>query len=312
MRAADFSPRGLKPAAQIGDERDARLTSIAAFYPFQSHFLDVSGVRMHYVDEGDGPPIVLVHGNPTWSFYFRRLIKELSDRFRVIALDHIGCGLSDKPQRYPYTLATHITNLKQLIDHLGLESLTLGGHDWGGAIAFGWAVRHPERIRRLVVFNTAAFLGGRMPFRIRLCRWPVVGDLLVRGLNVFSRAALHMACRNRPRMTPEVVRGYLLPYDSWANRVGVMRFVRDIPMTPRVPSYAVLQEIEAGLAKLSEKPMIVFWGGRDFCFNDSFLEEWRRRFPGAAVHRFADAGHYVVEDAHERIVPLIRRFMGGV
>lgn len=263
---------------------------------------------MHYVDEGEGEPIVLVHGNPTWSFYFRELIKGLRDRYRVIALDHIGCGLSDKPQRYPYTLARHIDNLGRLIDHLGLESLTLGGHDWGGAIAFGWAVRNPQRIRRLIVFNTAAFLGGPMPFRIRVCRWPILGDLLVRGLNGFSLAAVHMACKDRSRMTPQVARGYLLPYDSWANRVGVMCFVRDIPVSPRVPSHAVLREVEAGLPTLADKPMIVFWGGRDFCFNDTFLDEWRKRFPRAEVHRFADAGHYVVEDAHERIVPLLRRF----
>ncbi|MDO8631741.1 MAG: alpha/beta fold hydrolase [Phycisphaerales bacterium] len=285
-----------------------RLVSIAHLYPFESHFLDVGGVRMHYVDEGDGPPIVLVHGNPTWSFYFRELVKGLRDRYRVIALDHIGCGLSDKPQRYPYTLATHIDNLGRLIEHLGLESFTLGGHDWGGAIGFGWAVRNPERIRRLIVFNTAAFLGGPMPFRIRVCRWPILGDLLVRGLNGFSRAAIHMACKDRSRMTPQVARGYLLPYDSWANRVGVMRFVRDIPVSPRVPSHAVLRKIEVGLPKLADKPMIVFWGGKDFCFNDTFLKEWRNRFPLAEVHRFADAGHYVVEDAHERIVPLLRRF----
>jgi haloalkane dehalogenase len=278
-------------------------------YPFKSRFLDTGGVRMHYVDEGDGPPIVLVHGNPTWSFYFRELVRGLRDRYRVIALDHIGCGLSDKPQRYPYTLATHIDNLGRLIEHLGLASFTLGGHDWGGAIGLGWAVRNPQRIRRLIVFNTAAFLGGPMPFRIRVCRWPILGDLLVRGLNGFSRAAVHMACKDRSRMTPQVARGYLLPYDSWANRVGVMRFVRDIPVSPRVPSHAVLREIEAKLPSLTDKPMIVFWGGKDFCFNDTFLNEWRTRFPQAEVHRFADAGHYVVEDAHERIVPLVRSFL---
>ena len=286
-----------------------RLVSIAQSYPFDSHFLDVGGARMHYIDEGNGSPIVFVHGNPTWSFYFRELVKGLRDRYRVIALDHIGCGLSDKPQRYPYTLATHIDNLGRLIEHLGLESFTLGGHDWGGAIGLGWSVRYPERIRRLIVFNTAAFLGGPMPFRIRVCRWSILGDLLVRGLNGFSRAAVYMACTDRSRMTRQVARGYLLPYDSWANRVGVMRFVRDIPVSPRVSSHAVLRTIEACLPKLADKPMIVFWGGRDFCFNDSFLGEWQRRFPHAEVHRFADAGHYVVEDAHERIVPLLRPFL---
>ncbi len=286
-----------------------RLAPIAHLYPFESRFVDLCGARMHYVDEGEGEPVILVHGNPTWSFYFRELINGLRNEFRVIALDHVGCGLSDKPRNYPYTLATHIENLGKLMDHLGLTSVTLGGHDWGGAIAFGWAVRNPRRVRRLLVFNTAAFLGGPMPFRIRLCRWPVIGDLIVRGLNGFSRAALRMACRNRSRMTPDVMEGYLLPYDSWSNRVGVMRFIRDIPVSPRVPSHEVLQVIEAKLGTLIDKPMMILWGGRDFCFNDSFLAEWRRRFPAAEVHRFDDAGHYVVEDAYERILPLIRRVM---
>ena len=286
-----------------------RLIPIARLYPFESHFLDLGGVRMHYVDEGSGEPIVLVHGNPTWSFYFRELIRGLRNEFRVIALDHVGCGLSDKPQKYPYTLATHIENLNKLIDHLGLDSITLGGHDWGGAIAFGWAVRNPHRIRRLLVFNTAAFLGGPMPLRIRVCGWPLVGDFMVRGLNGFSRAAVRMACKNQSRMTPEVMKGYLLPYDSWANRVGVMGFIRDIPVSIRVPSHEILQGIEGKLGTLINMPMLIFWGGRDFCFNDSFLAEWRRRFPAAEVHRFDDAGHYVVEDAFERILPLIRRVM---
>lgn len=269
---------------------------------------------MHYVDEGDGPVLVLCHGNPTWSFYFRNIIRGLRDRFRVIAMDHIGCGLSDKPQDYPYTLATHIRNLGLLLDHLELKEFSLSGHDWGGAIAFGWATANPQRVRKLVVFNTAAFLSTdsrilRTPFRIRLCGWPIVGEVAVRALNVFSLAALRMAVVDRTRITPEVAAGYLAPYDSYANRVGVLRFIRDIPNRPGVPSLPVLQEIEAKLPALQEKPMIIVWGARDFCFNDVFLNEWRRRFPNAEVHRFADAGHYVLEDAHEHIVPRLGEFL---
>ncbi len=158
---------------------------------------------MHYVDEGSGPAIIMLHGNPTWSFYYRELIKGLRNQYRVIAPDHIGCGLSDKPQDYTYTLATHIDNLARLIDHLRLENVTLAGHDWGGAIGFGWATRNPDQVTRFVVFNTAAFF-GRMPFRIRVCRWPILGDVLVRRLNLFARSALWMARRRHERMTPEV------------------------------------------------------------------------------------------------------------
>lgn len=264
---------------------------------------------MHYLDEGDGPPLLMLHGNPTWSFYYRDLIKGLRDRYRIIACDHMGCGLSDKPQDYPYTLSTHIANVERLVDHLRLGDVTLAVHDWGGAIGFGLAVRRSELVRRFVVFNTAAFLGGRLPWRIGVCRIPLLGALGVRGLNGFAGAATFMACAKRERMTPGVKRGYLLPYDSFANRVAVHRFVQDIPTRPGHVSYATLAEIDAGLTGLRDRPMTIFWGMKDFCFTAKFLDEWVRRFPAAEVHRFADAGHYVVEDAHERILPVLKAFL---
>lgn len=284
------------------------LEAIRELYPFQSHFLPLAGHHMHYLDEGSGPAIVMVHGNPTWSFYFRDLIKGLRDKYRVIVPDHIGCGLSHKPQRYPYTLATHTRNLECLLNHLGVRDVTLAVHDWGGAIGFGWAARHADLVKRFVIFNTAAFFGP-IPLRIRASRWPLIGTLGVRGLNLFARAATIMACKNRKRMTPKVKRGYLLPYDSHANRVAVLEFVRDIPTAGSGRSRETVQQIEAALPQFGDRPMIIFWGGKDFCFNDHFLSEWKRRFPAAEAHRFADAGHYVVEDAHERILPLLRRFL---
>ncbi len=278
-------------------------------YPFESHYFEVPGGRMHYVDEGAGPAIVMLHGNPTWSFYYRDLIKGLRDRFRLIVPDHIGCGLSDKPREYPYTLTTHIDNIERLISQLGLDDVTLAVHDWGGPIGFGWATRHPEHVRGFVVFNTAAFLSGKMPFRIRVCGWPILGDIAVMWCNAFARAAVRMAVCNRDRMTPDVRRAYLLPYDTPAHRIAIRCFVRDIPFGPHVPSYRVLERIEAALPQFRDHTMIIFWGMRDFCFTDRFLEEWTRRFPDATVHRFEDAGHYVVEDAHERILPLLESFL---
>ena len=280
-----------------------------ALYPFRPHFLDVGGPRMHYVDEGTGPPIVMLHGNPTWSFYYRELIKDLKSDYRVIAPDHVGCGLSEKPRRYPYTLATHIDNLDKLLLHLDVKDVTLLLHDWGGAIGMGWAVRRPERVRRFVVFNTAAFFYRRTPLRIRVCGWPVLGDLVVRGLNGFARAALRMATACPKRLTREVREGYLLPYDSWASRIAILRFVRDIPQRATDPSHAVLQGIQDGLSRFRKHPMLICWGEKDFCFDDRALQGWVSRFPDAVVHRFADAGHYVVEDAHERIRPLMREFL---
>lgn len=283
------------------------LEPIRELYPFHTARLGLPGGALSYVDEGDGPPVVLLHGNPTWSFYYRRLIAALRGEHRVIAPDHMGCGLSDKPQRYPYTLAQHSANLERLLDSLGLATVDLVVHDWGGAIGMGWATRHPERVRRLVVLNTAAFLSPRLPWRIAVCRYPLVGDLAVRGLNGFALGGTLMAT-TRP-LPPAVKRGYLLPYGSWADRVAIQRFVRDIPMSPRHPSWAVVDAIDRELAVLRSKPMLILWGGNDWCFSDHFLAGWLERFPAAAAVRFDDAGHYVLEDAHAAIVPRVRSFL---
>lgn len=255
--------------------------------------------------------MVLVHGNPTWSYYFRRVIGLLRNTHRVIAIDHIGCGLSDKPRQYPYTLASHIDNLQRLIEHLRVDRYSLIGHDWGGAIGMGCAGSHPQRIDRLVMMNTAAFRSTRIPLRIRVCRWPLLGPLLIRGLNAFVVAARRMAVE-KP-LSKEVAQAYAAPYDSWRNRVAVSEFVRDIPLTPGDRSYKTLVEIEQRLAALRELqvPLLLLWGGRDFCFDEVFYREWCQRFPQAEGHYFADGGHYVLEDKFAEIAPLLQRFFGG-
>ncbi len=284
------------------------LESIRSLYPFRSHYVTIGGQRMHYIDEGTGPTVVMLHGNPTWSFYFRNAIKSLAGDYRVIAPDHIGCGLSEKPQRYPYTLKQHIDNFEKLADHLKLDPFTLMVHDWGGAIGFGYAARHPEQIRRLVVSNTAAFR-GTAPLRIRLCRIPFIGALAVRTFNGFAGGAIRLACHKHERMTRDVRRGYLLPYRSYRSRVAVHGFVLDIPTHPTEPTYRLMDEISDSLSQFRDRPMTIFWGMQDFCFDETFLDRWIERFPDAAVHRFEDAGHYVLEDAHELILPTLRKFL---
>jgi len=282
--------------------------AVQELFPFKPNIFTIGGQRMHYVDEGSGHPIILLHGNPTWSFYYRRLIKDLSSEYRVIAPDHIGCGLSEKPQDYPYTLDTHICNLEKLADHLQLKRFTLGVHDWGGAIGFGYGLRHPGRVERFIVFNSAAFRGP-VPRRILACRIPWWGSLLVRLFNGFARSAILMACKNRQCMTPAVKAGYLWPYDSFRSRVAIHRFVQDIPTSTSHPSYELLLQIEDSLQQHQNKPMLICWGMQDFCFNDFFLEGWAQRFPNASIHRFLSAGHYVVEDAYDEISPLVRGFL---
>jgi len=280
-------------------------------YPFQSREIALDGHRCHYVDEGAGPALLMVHGNPTWSFYWREIIKALRDRYRVVAIDHVGCGLSDKPaaKDYPYRLASRVADLGQFIEKLDLREITLLAHDWGGAIGMGAAVAAPDRFARFVLLNTAAFLGGRCPWRIRICRTPLLGRLGVQGLNLFARAALRMAVCKRGRMTPAVRAGLLAPYDSWQHRLAIQEFVLDIPLHPSHPTYDTLARIEAGLAKFRNHPVCLIWGMRDWCFTPRFLDRFLDFFPQAEVHRLADAGHYVIEDAYELIVPLVQMFL---
>lgn len=278
-----------------------------AEFPFAPRFFEIDGLRYSYVDEGQGPVLLCVHGNPTWSFAWRHLIAEFSRDHRVIAVDHIGCGRSDKPADYEYRLAKHVENLTRFIDGLDLNDITLIAHDWGGCIGMGTAVKRPDRFRRFVMMNTAAFRSTRIPLRIAVCRIPVFGALAVRGLNGFSRAALTMAVE-RP-LTKAAAAGYIAPYDSWANRIAVHEFVKDIPLNPSHRSYGTLVEIENGLSLFVDLPMLLPWGERDWCFTTAFLDEWQRRFPKAQAVRFTDAGHYVFDDAKDRLGPTVREFL---
>jgi len=280
----------------------------------------VLGLRMHYIDAGPGEgsrgTLLMLHGNPTWSVYYRRLIAHFSDRYRCIVPDHIGMGLSDKPldSAYPYTLGQRIGDIENLLDSLRPQGpLILIGHDWGGMIAMGFARRRRQQIARLVLMNTAAFRlpqGKSLPLSLQLCRAPLLGALLVRGLNLFCRGALRQGSQHA-RLTPGERTALLAPYDSWAHRIAVHRFIQDIPLKSGDPAHALVQVIERGLGDFRDCPALILWGGRDFVFDDDFLEAWRRFLPQAVVHRFADAGHYVLEDAHERIIPLLEDFLAS-
>lgn len=276
-------------------------------YPFESHFVEVDGQKIHYIDEGSGETILCVHGNPTWSFAWRNVVRKLSDRYRVIAIDHLGCGISSKPAGHAYSLAGHISNLQSLVTQLNLNQITLFAHDWGGAIGMGTAGKLPERFSRFALFNTAAFRSQNIPLRIAVCRIPFLGTFALRGLNAFSRAALTMAVE-KP-MSGAVKRGYLAPYNSWANREAVNAFVKDIPLKASHPSWQTLVDVEAGLEQFKEHPMLLVWGERDWCFTTKFLDEFEQRFPNAETLRIPDGGHYIFEDSHEIFLPRVEEFL---
>ncbi|MDO4575636.1 MAG: alpha/beta fold hydrolase [Planctomycetia bacterium] len=287
------------------------MESWRSLYPFASHEIMVGGLRYHYLDEGTGPTLLLLHGNPTWSFYWRNLVLGLRDSFRLVVPDHIGCGLSEKPSRkeYPFTLRRRIEDAAELVKRLDLRDVTLIAHDWGGAIGMGLAAEYPERFRRFVLCNTGAFRFPGCPFRIRVCRIPGFGDLAVKGFNAFAGAAVHMAVE---KPLPGAVKaGLLAPYDTWHNRIATHEFVRDIPLSPRDRSWETLVKVEAGLAQFRDRPVCLIWGMRDWCFTPAFLKRFQEFFPQAQTHPFPDAGHYVVEEVPREIVSLIRQFIKG-
>jgi len=264
---------------------------------------------MHYVDEGSGRPVLMVHGNPTWSFYYRRLIQALRGKNRAIAVDHVGCGLSDKPANYPYQLSQHVANLVRLIEELDLRSVTLVAHDWGGAIGLGAAQQCPKRFERIVLLNTGAFPPPFIPFRIRVCRWPVFGKVAVPGFNAFARAALTMASQQSGGLPPDVAAGMLAPYDNWQNRTAIYQFVKDIPLHPTHPTWEVLEAIEHRLVDLIDKEIHLVWGMKDWCFRPECLDRFTMHWPEADVVRFENAGHYVLEDAGEEIEKWMHRWL---
>jgi len=284
---------------------------IKTLYPWSGQWLDVDGGRLHYLDEGSqaAPVMLAVHGNPTWSFYWRALVEEFAAEYRVVVPDHIGCGLSDKPQDWPYQLDGHIRNLELLVQKLDLRNIVLVVHDWGGAIGMGFAARHPDRISALVITNTAAFRSQAIPLSIASCRLPGFGSLAVRGLNAFAKVATYRATAKG--LSQVVKKGLIWPYDSWANRIATLRFVEDIPLKEGHPSYPILADVEDGLAQFNQHPMLICWGDDDFCFTPEFRAEWERRFPQALVHAWADVGHYVMEDAPERVIACMRQWLAN-
>ncbi len=330
---------------------DTNTDNWRAQYPFDSHYLDMPyGMRMHYVDEQPSkallsqgiashtdafqtgacqqsnletsgpetavqPPCILaVHGNPTWSFYYRALIDAMRTSHRVLAPDHIGCGRSAKPQHYAYCLQTHTDNLVNWIEALDLERIVMVVHDWGGAIGLGAALRCMDRMAGLVVLNTGAFPPPYVPWRIAACRLPWVGSWAIRHRNAFARAATVMAIHRQKRLSTAACEGLLAPYDSPENRIGIDTFVKDIPLSPMHRSYRVLQMLDLQLPKLRPLPIRLVWGMQDWCFRPQCLARFQAAWPEASVRTLHDVGHYVMEDAPEEVIEEVRsvlRSSGG-
>lgn len=299
-------------------------------YPFTPHRFAVRpGIEMSYLDEGprEGEVVVMVHGNPSWSYYWRHLVLGLRDCYRCIVPDHVGMGLSDKPDdgggvspprepsgdpaHYDYTLQLRVDDLTRLLAHLGITGpVTLAVHDWGGMIGFGWAIAHMAQVDRLVILNTAAFplpQAKPMPWRLSLGRDSRIGAWAIRRFNLFARGASRFGVSRAMRR--EVRDAYDAPYRGWDKAISTIRFMQDIPLTPDDRAWPLLEAVGARLPQFADRPAFIGWGLRDFVFDHHFLAGFQRALPDAEVHAFDDAGHYVLEDRHEVLVPAIRRFL---
>ncbi|MCM2355821.1 MAG: alpha/beta fold hydrolase [Arenimonas sp.] len=302
--------------ATIPSAEQARVLAKGPFpdYPFTPKtFRHPNGLAQSYLDEGEGETVLMLHGNPSWSYYWRKLVLGLRDRYRCVVPDHIGMGLSDKPddKAYQYTLRSRIQDLDRLLEHAGVgDNLTLAVHDWGGMIGFGWALKHAARIKRLVILNTAAFPlppAKPLPWQLKLGRDYNLGALAIRGFNAFAGGASRQGVETP--MPEDVRRAYVAPYDSWKNRISTLRFVQDIPLRPGDRAWDLVEDAGKRLPSFADRPAFLGWGLRDFVFDQHFLKGFTQALPRAEVHAFEDAGHYVLEDKADALVPAIRAFL---
>ena len=276
-------------------------------YPFEDRFLDVDGARVHYVDEGEGRPLLLLHGNPTWSFLYREIITGLRNRFRCLAPDYPGFGLSSAPSGYGFTPAEHARLLERFVLELDLSDLTMMTQDWGGPIGFAVAGRHPERFAAFVIGNTwawpmtynrgarffSAFMGG------------AVGGVLITRFNFFVERIIPSGVRRR-KLPPEVMDAYRGPFPTPESRRPVHVFPREI-----IRSTPFLSEVEAGLDRLRDSPALIVWPDRDVAFRETERRRWEELFPQHRTVALRGAGHYIQEDAPEEIVAAIRGWSEG-
>lgn len=276
-------------------------------YPFESRYLDVGVGRMHYVDEGSGPPVLMVHGTPTWSFLYRSLIRDLSRDHRVIAPDHLGFGLSDRPHEFGYRPEDHARVLERFIEQLGLRDITLIVHDFGGPIGLSYAERHPGNVRAVVLFNTWMWsLAGSSAERIARVMGSGFGRFLYTRLNISPRMIVPAAFGDRTRLTKTVHRHYIDAFPTPASRYPAWVFARAV-----LGSSAWYDSLWQARGALAQHPALFVWGTKDPAFGDA-LPRWKESFPSAQVVELADVGHFVQEEAPEQATSAIRAFLADI
>ncbi len=276
-------------------------------YPFKSNFIELDMGKMHYIDEGKGASIIMVHGNPTWSFLYRHIVKELSKKYRCIALDHIGFGLSDKPTEWSYLPEEHAKNLNTLIEKLALKDITLIVHDWGGPIGLSYAVNKPENVKRIILMNTWMWSVKGDPYYEKFSGFMggAVGRFLIKRFNFFVRVVMKQAMGDKSKLPKSVHQHYFRALEKPDDRKGCWTFPKQI-----IASSSWLDSLWSQREKLKHKPTLILWGKKDIAFREKELNIWRNELTNCNVMEFDNVGHFVQEEKGSELCPIIEDFLG--
>lgn len=278
-------------------------------YPFTSHYVPLSTGQMHYIDEGSGDPVVMVHGNPDWSFSFRKVILGLRSEFRCIAPDHMGFGLSDKPNNWSYRVADHAANFAEFIQSLALPPIHLMVNDWGGPIALRYAIDHPASVKSLIIMNSWAWPVRHLPhfwLYSTIIGGPI-GQYLIRKHHFFSKVLLKLAIHQKEQFTPHIHQHYLMPHRHEKERQGIWTFAREIRQATHL-----LQSLDDQLGAIAHLPAMLIWGLHDPAFGRHFLRQWQLQLLDPEVVELKEAGHFPQEDQPQSVISATQKFIANV
>jgi haloalkane dehalogenase len=275
-------------------------------YPFKPRYFHTPVGKMHYVDEGNGEPVVFIHGNPAWSFVYRKLITVLSKKYRCIAPDHIGFGLSDKPDYWSYLPEDHAKNLERLLEDLKLKNITLVVNDWGGPVGLSYAVAHPEKVKNIIITNSWLWPVNRDLYYLAfsLFMGGFIGSWLIKKFNFFAKVVMKKAFWDKGRLTPEIHMHYLKPFEKEDERKGCWVLPGQI-----IGSTPWLKSLWDKRGLLSDKNILIAWGMKDIAFREKEMNVWIRAFPNANVVRYNDAGHFISEEKGDDFAVKIENFL---
>ena len=275
-------------------------------YPFESNYVQLPAGRMHYVDEGSGEVILFVHGTPTWSFLFRDFVKKLARNHRCIAVDHLGFGLSDRPEDSESTPQAHAKNLATFINQLGLKDITLVVHDFGGPVGLGWAVENPDRVKRIVLFNTWLWETKHEPAVQQVNRIvnSYLGRFLYLRMNFSPKVLLKKGFSDKKKLAKHVHQHYVRPFPDKRSRRSLLKLAQSL-----LGSSDWYRQRGEQLGALRNKPQLILWGTKDTFITLKYLERWKKQWPRAVIREF-DCGHFVPEESTQEAIESIACFMG--